>query len=201
MATAAIISLAPLVRSGYVDNRRIVVDAKISSSGAGAHASRLDLHAYRTYVVRPYEVVHHRHIAEIEQELSKVAGDEVKVAFTPHAVDLVRGLLTTSHAWLVRDLDEPTLWRIYRSMYGNEPFVRIVRDRVGMQHYPDVKYVIGSNIVDVGFDIDRRMSRVVAFAALDNLLKGASGQAVQAFNVAMGFDEKAGLPAVPIFPV
>jgi len=201
MATAAILSLAPPIRYDIVDTDKVVVDAKISSSGAGAHAPRLDLHPLRTYVIRPYEVTHHRHTAEIEQELTRLAGREVKVAFTPHAVDLVRGILTTSHSWLTKNISELDLWRIYRSMYNNEPFVRIIKDKAGFQRYPDVKYVIGSNLVDVGFEVDSRLNRLVTLAAIDNLIKGASGQAVQAFNVAMGFDETAGLSTIPLYPV
>ncbi|GAB6947655.1 N-acetyl-gamma-glutamyl-phosphate reductase [Vulcanisaeta sp. JCM 16161] len=201
MATAAIISLAPVVKAGLVDTDKIVVDAKISSSGAGAHAPRLDLHPFRTYVIRPYEVVHHRHTAEIEQELSLLINRQVRVAFTPHAVDLVRGILTTSHAWLTKPIQEPEVWRAYRTMYGNEPFIRLVKDRAGFQRYPDVKYVIGSNLVDIGFEIDSRLNRLVVLAAIDNLMKGASGQAIQAMNVALGFPETTALDQVPLYPV
>ncbi len=200
MATAAILSLAPVVKAGLIDVERIIVDAKIASSGAGAHAPRLDLHAFRVHVVRPYEVVHHRHIAEIEQELGLLAGRQVKVAFTPHAVDLVRGILTTAHAWLVKDVVEADLWKAFRSMYANEPFIRIVKDRTGFQRYPDVKYVIGSNYADVGFEIDKRLGRLVLFAAIDNLMKGASGQAVQDMNIALGLNERLGLDQPPLYP-
>ncbi len=202
-ATAAIISLAPpVVKAGLVDTERIVVDAKISSSGAGAHAPRLDLHPFRTYVIRPYEVVHHRHTAEIEQELSLLINKQVHVAFTPpHAVDLVRGILTTSHTWLTKSVQEPDVWKAIRAMYSNEPFIRIVKDRAGFQRYPDVKYVIGSNLVDIGFEIDTRLNRLVVLAAIDNLMKGASGQAVQAMNVALGFPETTALNQIPLYPV
>ncbi len=201
MATAGILGLAPLVKAGVISLDKIVIDVKIASSGAGAHAPRLDLHSYRTYVVRPYEVAHHRHIAEIEQELSRIAGDEVKIAFTPHAVDLVRGILATGHSWYKRQVAEPDLWKIFRSMYGNEPFIRIVKDKTGLHRYPDVKYVIGSNFADIGFEIDNRLGRIITFTAIDNLMKGASGQAVQCFNIAMGYDEKTALHSPSIFPV
>ncbi|MFP3306391.1 MAG: N-acetyl-gamma-glutamyl-phosphate reductase [Thermocladium sp.] len=201
MATASILSLAPPAKLHLIDLGRIVIDVKISSSGAGSQVSRLDMHPFRTYVVRPYEVAHHRHIAEIEQELGLVSGEAVRVAFTPHAVDLVRGILATSHAWLSRDVSEPLLWGAYRSMYGNEPFIRIVKDRAGYQRYPDVKYVIGSNVADVGFEIDNRMNRLIIFSAIDNLLKGASGQAIQDMNIALGFNETEALDAAPLYPV
>ncbi len=126
----------------------------------------------------------------------------MRVAFTPHAVDLVRGgILTTAHTWLIKPVQEPDVWRAIRAMYGNEPFIRIVKDRAGFQRYPDVKYVIGSNLVDVGFEIDNRLNRLVVLAAIDNLMKGASGQAVQAMNVALGFPETTALDQVPLYPV
>lgn len=200
MATASILSLLPAIRAGLVDASRLVVDAKISSSGAGSQASRLDLHHYRTYVVRPYDVVHHRHTAEIEQELNLIGGG-VRVAFTPHAVDLVRGILVTAHAWLVKETSEQEVWSAYRLAYSGEPFIRLVKDKAGYQRYPDVKYVVGSNMADVGFEIDARLGRLVMFGAIDNLMKGASGQAVQAMNVALGFNESEALDASPLYPV
>ncbi|GGP20900.1 N-acetyl-gamma-glutamyl-phosphate reductase [Thermocladium modestius] len=201
MATASILALAPPTGARLVDVGRLVIDVKISSSGAGSQASRLDMHPFRTYVVRPYEVVHHRHIAEIEQELGLVSGERVRAAFTPHAVDLVRGILATGHAWLSREVSEPDVWAAYRSMYGGERFIRLVKDRAGYQRYPDVKYVIGSNLADIGFEIDDRMGRLVVFSAIDNLMKGAAGQAVQDMNIALGFDEAEALGSAPLYPV
>ncbi len=201
MATAGILSLLPLVKHKIIEFEKIVIDAKIGSSGAGAHAPKLDLHSFRTYVVRPYEVAEHRHIAEIEQELSLVAGEPVKVAFTPHAVDIVRGILATSHSWARGQVTEQMLWKAFRETYGNEPFIRIARDKAGLHRYPDVKYVIGSNYCDVGFEIDTRLGRIITFAAIDNLMKGAAGQAVQCFNIVIGVDERTGLDLTPIFPV
>jgi len=99
------------------------------------------------------------------------------------------------------DADEPVLWKAFRSMYGDSRFVRIVKDRLGLARYPNVKYVLGTNLVDVGFEVDRRAKRVVTFAALDNLVRGAAGQAVQAFNIAMGFPEEQGLYQIPIHPM
>lgn len=201
MATAGILALLPLVKHKVIEFDKIIIDAKIGSSGAGAHAPRLDLHSYRTYVIRPYEVANHRHIAEIEQELSYVAGEEIKVAFTPHAVDIVRGILVTAYSWSRKKITEPELWKIFRETYGNEPFIRITKDKTGLHRYPDVKYVIGSNYADVGFEIDNRLNRIITFTAIDNLVKGAAGQAVQCFNIAMGFDEKTALEITPLFPI
>ncbi|MCU7787517.1 N-acetyl-gamma-glutamyl-phosphate reductase [Pyrobaculum sp. 3827-6] len=201
MATASILMLAPLAKHGVIGNTPPVVDAKIGSSGAGAEGSFVDLHSFRTYVVRPYEPVHHRHIAEIEQELSLLAGRSVKVAFTPHAVDIVRGIFTTGHVYTDKTPTEADMWKYYRSMYSDSKFIRLVKDRLGVSRYPNVKYILGSNYVDIGFEIDPRLGRVVTFAAIDNLVRGAAGQAVQAFNIAMGFPEDEGLRTIPIAPI
>ncbi len=119
-------------------------------------------------------------------------------------MDLVRGgILATGHAWLSREVSEPDVWAAYRSMYGGERFIRLVKDRAGYQRYPDVKYVIGSNLADIGFEIDDRMGgRLVVFSAIDNLMKGAAGgQAVQDMNIALGFDEAEALGSAPLYPV
>jgi N-acetyl-gamma-glutamyl-phosphate/LysW-gamma-L-alpha-aminoadipyl-6-phosphate reductase len=201
MATAAILMLAPLAKFGLIRDVPPVVDAKIGSSGAGAEGSIVDLHSLRTYVVRPYEPVHHRHIPEIEQELSRLAGRQIKVAFTPHAVDLVRGIFATGHVYVEKLPTETDMWKYFRALYGDSKFIRIIRDRLGLARYPNVKYVLGSNLVDIGFELDPRLNRVVTFSAIDNLVRGASGQAVQAFNIAMGFPEDEGLRQIPLAPV
>jgi N-acetyl-gamma-glutamyl-phosphate/LysW-gamma-L-alpha-aminoadipyl-6-phosphate reductase len=201
MATAAILMLAPLAKFGLIRDVPPVVDAKIGSSGAGAEGSIVDLHSLRTYVVRPYEPVHHRHIPEIEQELSRLAGRQIKVAFTPHAVDLVRGIFATGHVYVEKLPTEADMWKYFRALYGDSKFIRIIRDRLGLARYPNVKYVLGSNLVDIGFELDPRLNRVVTFSAIDNLVRGASGQAVQAFNIAMGFPEDEGLRQIPLAPV
>ncbi len=201
MATAGMLMLAPLAARGMLSGIA-VVDAMIGSSGAGAEGGIVDMHSYRANVVRPYRPVNHRHIAEIEQELSRVSGREVRIAFTPHAVNLVRGIFATGHIFLGgSEVTERDLWQAYRSMYGDSPFIRIVKDRSGIQRYPNVKYVIGTNIVDLGFEIDNRLGRVVTFAAMDNLVRGGAGQAVQALNIAMGFPETEGLMEIPPNPL
>jgi len=198
-ATAAILSLLPLVKNRLIYPDRIVIDVKVGSSEAGSKPSQGDHHPEREGCMRPYEASGHRHATEVEQELSAVAGQSVKVSLVPHAVGAVRGALASSHAWLVRDVDEVELLRAYVSTYEGEPFIRIVyRIPPG---YPDPKYVVGSNFADVGFALEKRVSRVTAFAAIDNLMKGAAGQAVQAFNIMMGFDEREGLLTPPLKPV
>ncbi len=197
-STAAIFAAAPVVREKLVDLDHLVVDVKVGSSEAGSKPSPGDHHPERENAIRPYSAEGHRHVAEVEQELSRLAGREVRVAFVPHAVSAIRGALATLHAWLVGDVDERRVWRAYAQMYGREYFVRIVR--TGLLRYPDPKYVIGTNFVDVGFAVEERIGRMAGFAAIDNLVRGAAGQAVQAANIALGLDEKLGLDYPPLKP-
>ena len=197
-STAAIIALTPAVEAGLIDLEHIAVDVKVGSSEAGRKPTPGTHHPERANVMRPYEASGHRHVAEIEQELSALAGKEVKVAFTPHAVGAVRGALATAHTWLKENIDEKKVLRAYVARYGKEPFIRIVRGPpVG---YPDPKYVIGSNFADVGFAVEGRVGRAAFMAAIDNLVKGAAGQAIQSFNLMMGFDEAEGLRYPPLKP-
>ena len=197
-STAAILSLIPAVKEKLIDLDHIAIDVKVGSSEAGRKPAAGTHHPERENVIRPYEASGHRHVAEVEQELSKLAGKDLKIAFVPHAVSSIRGALATSHTWLVEEVDEKRIIRAYASIYGKEPFVRIIRGPpVG---YPDPKYVIGSNFADVGFAYDERVGRAAFMAAIDNLMKGAAGQAVQAFNIMMGFDEGEGLVYPPLKP-
>lgn len=200
-ALATILALAPLVKEGLVEANRVIADVKIGSSGAGASPSIFTHFSERFGVVRPYKPVMHRHTAEVEQELSMLFGREVRVGMTPHGVNMVRGILSTCHSFLTRDVSVSELWRVYRGMYGGEPFVRLVRDLKGIYRYPDPKMVIGSNFADVGFELDTWARRVVSFCAIDNLMKGAAGTAVQCMNLMLGYDEKTGLEQPPLHPV
>ncbi|MBS7646429.1 MAG: N-acetyl-gamma-glutamyl-phosphate reductase [Candidatus Bathyarchaeia archaeon] len=201
MATATILALAPLVKAGFIDKDRIVVDVKVGSSGAGNRPSIASHHPERSGGTRPYKPVDHRHIPEIEQELNLIAGRPVKVAFTPHAVNIVRGILSTIHTFLVKEVTMKDVWMAYRSAYEGEPFIRFVRYKKGLYQFPDPKIVVGSNFCDIGFELDSRVNRLVVFSAIDNLVKGAAGQAVQCLNIMSGFDEKTGLNHVGFHPV
>ena len=197
-ATAAILSLIPLVKNSIIYTDRILVDVKVGSSEAGSKPSISDHHPEREGCIRPYDAEGHRHAAEVEQELSIIARQEVRVSMVPHAVGSIRGALASSHAWLTKSLEDMELLKYYVNTYKGEPFIRIIyRVPPG---YPDPKYVIGSNFADVGFAIERRLGRVTSFTAIDNLMKGAAGQAIQAFNIAKGFEETAGLTVVPPKP-
>jgi N-acetyl-gamma-glutamyl-phosphate/LysW-gamma-L-alpha-aminoadipyl-6-phosphate reductase len=176
-----------------------VVECKVGSSEGGREPSEDSHHPERSGVVRSFRPVGHRHTAEIEQEL-RLAGGALRVDLSVTSVELVRGVLATAHAYTKRPLDEKALWNIYRESYGHEPFVRIVKERAGIYRYPEPKLLAGTNFADVGFAVDPRGDRVVALCAIDNLVKGAAGNGVQAMNVALGLAEDAGLGFVGLHP-
>ncbi|RLG90033.1 MAG: N-acetyl-gamma-glutamyl-phosphate reductase, partial [Candidatus Hecatellales archaeon] len=201
MAVVTILALAPVIKANLIDKDHIVVDVKIGSSGAGAKPSASTHHAERFGVVRPYKPTGHRHTAEIEQELSLIAGSNVKVSMSAHAVNIVRGILTTVHSFLVEKADTATIWKAFRSLYQGEPFIRLVRDRKGLYRLPDPKVVVGSNFCDLGFEIDNHTNRLVILGAIDNLIKGAAGIAVQNMNIMLRIDEKTGLNQPALHPI
>jgi LysW-gamma-L-alpha-aminoadipyl-6-phosphate/LysW-L-glutamyl-5-phosphate reductase len=200
MATASILSLAPLVASELIDTEKVVVDAKIGSSGAGVSPTLASHHSERSEGVRPYKTVSHRHIAEIEQELAPLTKQKVRVSFTPHAVNMVRGVLATTHAFFKGPASKKDVWKAYRGSYSEEPFVRMVSDNKGLYGLPNPKANVGTNFCDIGFEIDPHSNRLVVFSALDNLTKGAAGQAVQCFNIMSGIDEEMGLKTLALHP-
>lgn len=200
MAVTAILGLAPLVKANAIDPEHIVVDAKIGSSGAGVKPTIATHHSERFGVVRPYKPVGHRHTAEIEQELSVIAGGKIHVAMSPHSVNMVRGILCTSHTSPSKSMTVPDVWRIYRSFYREEPFIRFVRDKRGLYRFPDPKVLLGSNFCDIGFDLEEERRRLVVMSATDNLVKGAAGTAVQDMNLMLGFDERTGLESPGLHP-
>ena len=203
MAITAILALAPLLKekSLGIDRDHIVVDAKVGSSGAGGKPSLSTHFSERFNVVRPYKPAGHRHSAEIEQVLAAMAGEQVKVSMSAHAVNMVRGILITSHVFTAGQVKPLDIWKAYRSMYEGSHFIRLVRDKQGPFRLPDPKLVIGSNFCDIGFEIEERTGRLVALSATDNLIKGAAGNAIQSMNLMMGFDEKMGLTMAPLHPV
>ena len=199
MAVTSMLALNPLIKNDLIDTDHIVVDSKIGSSGAGAGAGTS--HAMRAGVIRPYKPAKHRHTGEIEQELSETAGKKIKVSMSPHAVDVVRGILCTNHTFLKKDIDEKELWKLYRSEYSEERFIRLIRDKDGLHKIPDPKFLVGSNFCDIGFDLDKDNNRLIALSASDNLMKGAAGSAIQNMNVMSGFDEFEGIMYSPLTPV
>ena len=201
MAVTSLLALKPLIENNLIDTEHIVVDSKIGSSGAGVKANAGTHHAMRYGVIRPYKPAKHRHTGEIEQELGLVAKKTIKVGMSPHAVNIVRGILTTNHTFLRKPMSELELWKVYRNSYRGEPFLRLIRDKKGLYKFPDPKFLIGSNFCDIGFDIDEDNQRVVSLSASDNLMKGAAGSAIQNMNVLYGFDETEGLKYTPLTPV
>ncbi|MEP7356135.1 MAG: N-acetyl-gamma-glutamyl-phosphate reductase [Anaerolineales bacterium] len=196
-ATASILALLPLVRAGLLaPDTPIIVDIKTGSSEGGASVNPGSHHPEKSHSVRTYAPTGHRHTAEVIQELGLT---NVHLSMT--AVDMVRGVLAAAHAFLRPGVADKDLWKAYRSAYSNEPFVRIVKDRAGIHRVPDPKILAGSNYADVGFDLDPETGRVVSLAAIDNLMKGAAGSAVQAMNVMCGFEETTGLEFPGLHPV
>ncbi|MBI3990271.1 MAG: N-acetyl-gamma-glutamyl-phosphate reductase [candidate division NC10 bacterium] len=194
--TGAILGLAPLMRTGVIDPNSIVIDAISGASGAGR---KMELYLHFSELnenVKAYSIARHRHTPEIEQQLSLLAGQEVRVTFTPHLAPLTRGLLSTISCHLSEGQDAADLLQLFRDFYKGEPFIRILpAGRV-----PETKVVLGSNFCDIGLAVDERTGRVIVITAIDNLVKGGSGQAVQAMNVMCGFDEGSGLLGPGLFP-
>lgn len=202
LATAAILGLHPLFAEGLVDPEKpVVVEVKTGSSGAGADEGLASHHPERSGVMRSFKPTGHRHTAELEQELRHPSGTRASIAFSATAVEAVRGVLATSHVFLREPLTERELWKVYRGCYGTEPFIRLVKENSGLFRYPEPKILTGSNYCDVGFELDEPNNRVVVLAAIDNLMKGASGQAVQAMNIRFGFNEEAGLEFTGLHPI
>jgi LysW-gamma-L-alpha-aminoadipyl-6-phosphate/LysW-L-glutamyl-5-phosphate reductase len=200
MATAATLGLVPIVSSNMLATPTVVVDTKIGSSGAGSALSTASHHSERSEGVRPYKPSGHRHIAEIEQELNAVGGSQVKIAFSPHAVNMVRGILATSHCFVKPGTEKKDVWKAYRSKYEKEPFVRMVSDGIGLYGLPNPKAIVGTNYCDIGFETDPHTQRLVVFSAIDNLTKGAAGQAVQCYNIMNGLGETTGLDTTALHP-
>ncbi|HUR69758.1 MAG TPA: N-acetyl-gamma-glutamyl-phosphate reductase [Candidatus Thermoplasmatota archaeon] len=195
IATTSILSLAPLARSGLLaEGAPVIVDAKVGSSAAGAEHSAATHHPERRDVVRAYAPTGHRHEAEILQETGLRAG------LTCHAIELVRGILATSHVWVKPGTTEKDVWKAFRAAYGNEPFVRIVKERTGLYRYPEPKLTAGTNEFHVGFELDEETNRLVVLGALDNLVKGTAGAALQNFNIAFGLPETRGLELQGLHP-
>jgi N-acetyl-gamma-glutamyl-phosphate reductase len=192
---ASLLALLPLLRAGVVQPTGIVIDAKSGVSGAGRGGGGGFGFAETNEDVRAYSVTGHNHIAEIEQELSGIANTPVRVSFTPHLIPMTRGILATVYAPLKKQLTEAEAMALYQATYQNEPFIRVLSDTL-----PRTKATLGSNYCDVAVKIDTRTSTAIAIAAIDNLGRGAAGQAVQNMNLMCGFPETAGLHFPGIFP-
>lgn len=193
-ATASNLALLPLARKGLIN--RVIVDLKVGSSEGGAESGPGTHHPERSGAMRSFAPTGHRHQAEILQELG-----DFELHFSATAVEAVRGVLCTAHVFLKDKLTDKDLWPIFREAYSAEPFVRIVKERQGIHRLPDPKILAGTNYADVGFEADDSSNRVVVVSAIDNLMKGAAGSAVQAMNIMLGFEEAAGLDFAGLHPI
>ncbi len=196
-ATASNLALLPLVRAGVLDTERsIVVDLKVGSSEGGNKNSLASHHPERSGVVRTFAATQHRHTAEVEQETGLS-----DVHLTVTSIELVRGALATVHAWTQEPLEDKDLWKHYRGFAKDQPFVRIVKDKTGIYRYPEPKLLWGTNYADIGFATAGDARRVVSICAIDNLMKGAAGSALQSLNLMMGWEETRGLTFPGLHPV
>ena len=194
--TCSILTLYPLVKKKLIDLSSIIIDAKSGTSGAGRGAKIPNLFCEVNESIKAYGVAGHRHTPEIEQELSCAAGEELTLNFTPHLVPMNRGILATCYASLLPGVTKEQIADAYNSCYQDEYFIRLLGEGV----FPETRWVEGSNFVDIGWTMDPRTGRIIAIGAIDNLVKGAAGQAVQNMNLLFGLKEQAGLMAPPLFP-
>lgn len=194
--TCSILTTYPLVKEGLIDPNTLIIDAKSGTSGAGRGAKTDNLFCEVNENIKAYGVLTHRHTPEIEEQLSYACGKDVKLIFTPHLVPMNRGILVTAYADLCRNITYEEIRAVYDKYYADECFVRVLDIDV----CPETKWVEGSNYVDINFKTDSRTNRVVMMGALDNIVKGAAGQAVQNMNLMFGLPETEGLQLIPMFP-
>ena len=194
--TCTTLSVYPLLKEGLIEPNTIIVDAKSGTSGAGRGAKVDNLYCEVNENIKAYGVAVHRHTPEIEEQLGYAAGESLRINFTPHLVPMNRGILITAYASLKREVSYEEVRAAYDKYYASERFVRVLDPDV----CPQTKWVEGSNYVDVNFKIDARTGRVIMMGAMDNLVKGAAGQAVQNMNLMFGLKESEGLELVPMFP-
>lgn len=194
--TCSFLSIYPLAKEGLIDMKTVIIDAKSGTSGAGRGAKVDNLYCEVNENIKAYGVASHRHTPEIEEQLSYVSGEQVVINFTPHLVPMNRGILVTAYASLKKDVSYEEVKAVYDAYYKNETFVRVLDRDI----CPQTKWVEGSNYVDVNFKIDTRTNRIIMMGAMDNLVKGAAGQAVQNMNLMFGCGESEGLMFVPLFP-
>ena len=194
--TCSILTAYPLAKEGIIDMRTLIVDAKSGTSGAGRGAKVPNLFCEVNENMKAYGVASHRHTPEIEEQLGYASGENVTISFTPHLVPMNRGILATEYATLKKDVTGEEVKAIYDKYYADERFVRVLKEN----ELPETKWVEGSNYVDINFKIDPRTNRIIMMGAIDNLVKGAAGQAVQNMNLVFGLDEAEGLNLVPMFP-
>ncbi len=194
--TCSTLTIYPLVKEGIIQPNTIIIDAKSGTSGAGRGAKVDNLYCEVNENMKAYGVATHRHTPEIEEQLGYAAGEKVTINFTPHLAPMNRGILVTAYASLAKEISYEEVKAVYDKYYQKEKFVRVLERDV----CPQTKWVEGSNFVDVNFKLDPRTNRIIMMGAMDNLVKGAAGQAVQNMNLMFGLEESTGLCQVPMFP-
>lgn len=194
-ATCTTLTLYPLIMEKLIETDRVIIDSKIGSSTAGNKASSSSHHPERSGVVRSTKPTMHRHTAEIEMNLG------VQASMSETSIDMVRGILVTCHVFLKRELNVVDIWKVYNKYYKDEYFIRLIKDKMGLYRYPEPKILAGTNFCDISFQIDRNSNRLVAIGAIDNLVKGTAGQAVQCMNIINGWGEWVGLEFPGLHPV
>jgi LysW-gamma-L-alpha-aminoadipyl-6-phosphate/LysW-L-glutamyl-5-phosphate reductase len=200
-ATATTLAIWPLAAAGLIDTARgVICEVKVGSSEGGAASADSTHHPERAGVMRSFAPTGHRHTAEVLQAL-RLKDVVTDVHLSATAVDNVRGVLATAHVFTPPGTTEKDVWKAYREAYNHEPFVRIVKEKTGLYRYPEPKILSGTNYADVGFEMDAKTGRVVAMCAIDNLMKGAAGTALQCANVMMGWEETLGLEFPGLHPI
>lgn len=194
--TCSILTAYPLAKEGLIDMNTLIIDAKSGTSGAGRGAKVGNLYCEVNENIKAYGVASHRHTPEIEEQLGYAAKEDVRISFTPHLVPMNRGILATEYATLTKQATYEEIKAVYDKYYKEEKFIRVLEEGV----CPETKWVEGSNYVDINFKIDPRTNRIIMMGAIDNLVKGAAGQAVQNMNLMFGLPESEGLELVPMFP-
>ena len=194
--TCSFLTVYPLVKEGLIDTDTIIIDAKSGTSGAGRSAKVPSLYCEVNESIKPYGVASHRHTPEIEEQLGYAAGHPVTISFTPHLIPMNRGILATAYASLTKQVTAEEIKAVYEKYYQNEYFIRVLENGT----VPQTRWVEGSNFVDVAFQLDARTNRIVMMGAIDNMVKGAAGQAMQNMNLMFGLAENTGLKQIAVFP-
>ncbi len=194
--TCSFLTIYPMAKAGLIDMKSVIIDAKSGTSGAGRGAKVANLYCEVNESIKAYGVASHRHTPEIEEQLTYASGQETIINFTPHLVPMNRGILVTAYANLTKDVSEEEVRALYEKAYEKEEFVRLLPEGI----CPETRWVEGSNYVDVNFKLDPRTNRILMMGAMDNLVKGAAGQAVQNMNLMFGLPENTGLLMPPVFP-
>jgi len=200
-AIVSILALYPFIKNKLIREDQIIIDAKMGSSQSGNKPTSSSHHPERAGVVRSYQPTNHRHTAEIQQVLNQFSSYKVTVSISATAIEMVRGILVTIHTFLKKNIGEKDIWNILRKEYKNKPFIRIIKEKRGLYRFPEPKILQGTNFCDIGFEKEKQGNRLVLIGAIDNLVKGTAGNAIQCLNLMMGYREDLGLDFPGLHPI